>query len=445
MTERDALIAAIISHPDEDTPRLMFADWLDEHGDSPRAEFIRIQVELARMRAAEADLPESFGTGNSGGAGPWYVCWRPHYTEERIALLKREAELLNAHSEEWRKGLPKYADNAHTRRAVQFRRGFVGHVVTALGTLMTAPAALWKHHAVESLFLMNLAGSNRRKIPACKHLAAVRELHFVEGEYDGEMFAPFADCPYLSELRTLNLSAGGLPTTTAKVLAQSPHLRPVALKFTCHELGEEGFVALVNGPFASRLRRFEPYRTGPWGAEIIASAPLSELRLLELRSGSFGDSGVATLTQSKHLTQLVTLDIGFNRLTDAALETLAAWPGLASVRALNVGDNDLITDRGIAALLKSPYLKPIHLGLRRSWAGDAGAKELAAWPGLAGIVDLDLSYAKVRDAGLAALADSPHWRDLRYLKLTGNGQFERETVRRLRERIGGHRTDIWGW
>src|SRR5215207_9918468 len=48
MSDRDALIAAICAQPDEDTPRLAFADYLDEFDESPRAEFIRAQVELAR-------------------------------------------------------------------------------------------------------------------------------------------------------------------------------------------------------------------------------------------------------------------------------------------------------------------------------------------------------------------------------------------------------------
>ena len=48
MSDEDALLAAIAAHPDEDTPRLMYADWLDEHGQPVRAEFIRVQIELAR-------------------------------------------------------------------------------------------------------------------------------------------------------------------------------------------------------------------------------------------------------------------------------------------------------------------------------------------------------------------------------------------------------------
>src|SRR5579883_797347 len=41
-------MAAIIAHPDEDTPRLMYADWLQENGDQTRAEFIRFHIEWDR-------------------------------------------------------------------------------------------------------------------------------------------------------------------------------------------------------------------------------------------------------------------------------------------------------------------------------------------------------------------------------------------------------------
>jgi uncharacterized protein (TIGR02996 family) len=39
--------------PDNDAPRLVYADWLDEQGD-PRGEFIRVQCELARMAQDDA-------------------------------------------------------------------------------------------------------------------------------------------------------------------------------------------------------------------------------------------------------------------------------------------------------------------------------------------------------------------------------------------------------
>ena len=49
MNERDALLKAVCDHPDEDTPRLVFADWLHEHGEPDRAEFIRVQIEHAAL------------------------------------------------------------------------------------------------------------------------------------------------------------------------------------------------------------------------------------------------------------------------------------------------------------------------------------------------------------------------------------------------------------
>src|SRR5262245_10921183 len=48
-SDRDALFRAILAHPDEDTPRLAYADWLDENGDTEFARFIRTQVELAKV------------------------------------------------------------------------------------------------------------------------------------------------------------------------------------------------------------------------------------------------------------------------------------------------------------------------------------------------------------------------------------------------------------
>src|SRR3954470_18857584 len=49
MKERELLLKAVCDNPDDDTPRLVFADWLQEHGDEERAEFIRLQIQLARM------------------------------------------------------------------------------------------------------------------------------------------------------------------------------------------------------------------------------------------------------------------------------------------------------------------------------------------------------------------------------------------------------------
>ena len=44
----EPFLRAICDNPADDAPRLVYADWLDEHGDPERAEFIRLQVGQAR-------------------------------------------------------------------------------------------------------------------------------------------------------------------------------------------------------------------------------------------------------------------------------------------------------------------------------------------------------------------------------------------------------------
>src|SRR5688500_1268195 len=49
----DGFVAAIVADPDDDALRLVAADFLEENGEPARAAFIRVQVELARLEAAE--------------------------------------------------------------------------------------------------------------------------------------------------------------------------------------------------------------------------------------------------------------------------------------------------------------------------------------------------------------------------------------------------------
>ncbi len=52
MTDGDAILRAILDDPADDLPRLAYADWLEENGQMERAEFIRLQLELAPHESA---------------------------------------------------------------------------------------------------------------------------------------------------------------------------------------------------------------------------------------------------------------------------------------------------------------------------------------------------------------------------------------------------------
>ena len=94
MSDADALLSAIIAHPDEDTPRLAYADWLDEHGQPERAEFIRFQIERAALD------PQS---------------------ERHRVCADREAELLTRHRRAWEREFREAVPGG----VFGYRRGFV--------------------------------------------------------------------------------------------------------------------------------------------------------------------------------------------------------------------------------------------------------------------------------------------------------------------------------
>ena len=58
MADRDSFLQAIREAPEDNNLRLVFADWLQEHGDEhdrARAEFIRLQIQEARAKARSSN------------------------------------------------------------------------------------------------------------------------------------------------------------------------------------------------------------------------------------------------------------------------------------------------------------------------------------------------------------------------------------------------------
>ena len=56
LLEREAFLRAIFADPDNDMPRLVFADWLDEQGESAWAELIRLQCEIYPLRPSNVEI-----------------------------------------------------------------------------------------------------------------------------------------------------------------------------------------------------------------------------------------------------------------------------------------------------------------------------------------------------------------------------------------------------
>jgi uncharacterized protein (TIGR02996 family) len=57
--QQRTFLGAINDEPDDDTPRLVYADWLEERGDPARAQFIRIQCRIAPREELAHVPPEA--------------------------------------------------------------------------------------------------------------------------------------------------------------------------------------------------------------------------------------------------------------------------------------------------------------------------------------------------------------------------------------------------
>lgn len=55
MTDADAFLEAIWAKPDDFVPRLVYADWLEEHGEAEYATFIRLSCEIERCEPMAPD------------------------------------------------------------------------------------------------------------------------------------------------------------------------------------------------------------------------------------------------------------------------------------------------------------------------------------------------------------------------------------------------------
>ncbi|HYH63950.1 MAG TPA: TIGR02996 domain-containing protein [Urbifossiella sp.] len=121
MTDEAALLAAVRAHPDDDTPRLVYADWCDDYGRAERAAFVRCQVALERIEepathaakpvegclgcqliAEERALRDLVGCdGVPVGIGSIQVTWRRGFVEacevSAEAWVRHGDALLAAH------------------------------------------------------------------------------------------------------------------------------------------------------------------------------------------------------------------------------------------------------------------------------------------------------------------------------------------------------------
>ena len=238
MNDHDALLRAIGEQPEEDTPRLMYADWLEENGQAERADFVRNQVELARRELSAA---------------------------ERYPAVKRNVYYLSRFVRHWRAELPQIPGVEWG----DFNRGLIEEVRAASERPIVTHA---------------------RKIFAVPGVHIVRLWHLADGR-------ALAETPELDRLRSFRLISGA-QHNALRNLFRSPYLAKLAALDLYHSgLDDTGVAELADGRFRVLREVLLGYnRIGNDGAEVLAASPhLDSVQLLDLRKNTIHGRARASL------------------------------------------------------------------------------------------------------------------------------------------------------
>jgi uncharacterized protein (TIGR02996 family) len=266
MDHDDAILRAIIEDPDDDAPRLVYADWVDERGQPERAELIRVECQLGRLLGsgpirhhlecrARQLLCISDGVFKFEG----------HLSEPMEA---RDHELLAAHGARWAEPLHGLVDY------LGFRRGFVEEVGIRGRAFLGAAGDLFRFAPVRH------ASFSRVPPVLAPHLAA---------------------SPHLARLRSVSLAHNRIGPRGARALGESPHLAGLrTLELTHCHIGDAGLAALLSSPRLAGLEALHLWNNdlGPAGTRLLASPrTLPRLEYLSAGCNKFGAAGEGMLRE----------------------------------------------------------------------------------------------------------------------------------------------------
>jgi uncharacterized protein (TIGR02996 family) len=265
MSVHEGLLATVTDQPDEDGPRLVYADFLEDQGDeasTARAEFIRLQIELARLsrsdpkgpplRAREKELADRW-------AWEWAVPLHGHVYEWvfRRGFIDKVSSGLQCSAEEIRSTL-RLAPIRHIRDDSQFTdlRGVVG-----------ALPDLARLTGLEFWGLYSFCDELMRTILTSPHLANLRRLILYSDRngnvVEDEVMVEGLKSPYRANLRYLGVNIDdcwqGPSETVLRAMTESRYLRRVRkLKLSHSRLDPELVAQLLHA--MPRLNRLDLHR-----------------------------------------------------------------------------------------------------------------------------------------------------------------------------------------
>ncbi|MCI0702163.1 MAG: TIGR02996 domain-containing protein [Planctomycetia bacterium] len=412
MTDADALLRAIIRHPEDDTPRLIYADWLQENGRSEEAEFIRVECRLATTTPDDPDYP---------------------------ALLDREEELrlwLSTHvpgpeltlagglslaggSEWWKRtlrGFPRFMTfEGYHRPGTRAMRALASALEKAFDVLPTR----WL--GVNGISVTQLA--TLVKQPVLERLSQL-SIHAFTNEPD-EVVRLLANCSHLKNLRGLSLGVS-LSDAGCEALASAPWGELEWFYLNCPEITPAGLRALASTDWFRNLRELTLANTllDETFQELCRLPAFPNLHTLELGRNQFPESIWQTFARSRSFPALTRLNLSWGNMSEGRLTALASANGF-TLRALDLTGCAIGSRGSISALTTAPWAGSLRmLDLSYNMLNASEVKAIASCRKFTELKHLSLAHNPFGPPTLAAITANPALRGLRSLRLEGRSRYD---------------------
>ncbi|MBA2540415.1 MAG: TIGR02996 domain-containing protein [Deltaproteobacteria bacterium] len=285
----EALMREIRAQPDDDAPRIVYADWLLQSSTDPdvlaHAELIHAQCAL-------------------------------EHASERPALQVRVKEILRKYRRIWTSPLTR----ANIRGNWRFRRGFLHGGTLTAARFVDVAAQLFELAPMVRSMIFPEASNELVRLAQSPYLAHLHEVHLdqlcrcgrckIERELP-ELFAS----PHTVNIHTLTLADCRIDPDNAKRLFESRHLpklRVLDLHDNRLDVTSAQALAARGGTFERLVLAANPIGTD--GARALAQATSLVVADLDLASCGIEPEGGAALAEASWAESITSLDLHDNRI-----------------------------------------------------------------------------------------------------------------------------------
>lgn len=233
----EPFLRAICAEPDDDTVRLVYADWLQENGQPERAEFIRLQIAFEGRRAAPP--------------------------RNRVLFARYRAACRTA--SRWRNELPRIVG---VRWPGEFRRGFAHEIaVSDANQLVRNREAVFGAAPIDTMSITGADSATLEQVLELPEMGRVSHLWLRHCQLAPGECRVVAKCRYLARLEFLGIA---------------PRFKPTRRRSEWALLTDADTRALVESPFLSRGMTLDLVGWVSEGAEALLRARFAKVKTVEL-------------------------------------------------------------------------------------------------------------------------------------------------------------------